>query len=139
MDLQLSGKTAIVTGATAGIGLAIATTLAREGVSVTITGRGGDKLDAAVQRIAAAAPGSQVTAVVADQSSAEGAARLIEAQPDTDIEAHFFQTYRPNSLIARMIEADEIAAMVALLASPLGAASNGAAVRVEGSSFRSIL
>ena len=56
MDLQLSGKTAIVTGATAGIGLAIATTLAREGVSVTITGRGGDKLDAAVRRIAAAAP-----------------------------------------------------------------------------------
>ena len=85
MDLQLSGKTAIVTGATAGIGLAIATTLAREGVSVTITGRGGDKLDAAVQRIAAAAPGSRVTAVVADQSSAEGAARLIEAQPDADI------------------------------------------------------
>ena len=85
MDLQLSGKTAIVTGATAGIGLAIATTLAREGVSVTITGRSGDKLDAAVQRIAAAAPGSRVTAVVADQSSAEGAARLIEAQPDADI------------------------------------------------------
>jgi 3-oxoacyl-[acyl-carrier protein] reductase len=78
MDLQLSGKTAIVTGATAGIGLAIATTLAREGVSVTITGRGGDKLDAAVQRIAAAAPGSQVTAVVADQSGAEGAARLTD-------------------------------------------------------------
>ena len=44
---------------------------------------------------------------------------------DREIEAHFFQTYRPSSLIARMIEADEIAAMVALLASPLGAASNG--------------
>ncbi len=39
---------------------------------------------------------------------------------DQEIEAHFFQTYRPSSLIARMIEADEIAAMVALLASPLG-------------------
>jgi hypothetical protein len=38
-----------------------------------------------------------------------------------------------------MIEADEVAAMVALLASPLGAATNGAAVRVEGGSFRSIL
>lgn len=57
---------------------------------------------------------------------------------DQQIEAHF-QTYRPSSLIARMIEADEIAAMVALLASPLGAASNGAAVRVEGGTFRSIL
>lgn len=58
---------------------------------------------------------------------------------DAEIEAHFFKTYRPSSLIARMIEADEIAAMVALLASPLGAASNGAAVRVEGGSYRSIL
>ncbi|GAB3459923.1 SDR family NAD(P)-dependent oxidoreductase [Azotobacter salinestris] len=264
MDLQLNGKTAIVTGATAGIGLAIARTLASEGAAVTITGRSRDKLDAAVAEIAAAAPGSRITAIVSDQSNAQGAAQLIAAQPDTDIlinnlgyyeakpfveisdedwlrmldvnvmsgvrlsrhyfprmleknwgrvifvssevgaftppdmvhygvsksaqlavsrgmaeltkgsgvtvnsvlpaatrsegiveylrqtaprpgmsdaeiESHFFQTYRPSSLIARMIEADEIAAMVALLASPLGAASNGAAVRVEGGTFRSIL
>ncbi|MDQ9204091.1 SDR family NAD(P)-dependent oxidoreductase [Cronobacter sakazakii] len=39
MDLQLNTKTAIVTAATAGIGLAIARTLAQEGVAVTITGR----------------------------------------------------------------------------------------------------
>ncbi|MDR8113719.1 oxidoreductase, partial [Acinetobacter baumannii] len=58
---------------------------------------------------------------------------------DQQIEAHFFEIYRPSSLIARMIEADEIASMVALLASPLGSASNGAAVRVEGGTFRSIL
>lgn len=58
---------------------------------------------------------------------------------DAEIEAHFFKTYRSSSLIARMIDAEEIAAMVALLASPLGAASNGAAVRVEGGSYRSIL
>ncbi len=38
-----------------------------------------------------------------------------------------------------MIDATEIASMVALLASPLGAASNGAAVRVEGGTYRSIL
>ncbi|QQE91037.1 SDR family NAD(P)-dependent oxidoreductase [Azotobacter chroococcum] len=264
MDLQLNGKTAIVTGATAGIGLAIARTLASEGAAVTITGRSRDKLDAAVAEIAAAAPGSRITAIVSDQSIAQGAAQLIAAQPDTDIlinnlgyyeakpfaeisdedwlrmldinvmsgvrlsrhyfprmleknwgrvifvssevgaftppdmvhygvsksaqlavsrgmaeltkgsgvtvnsvlpaatrsegiveylrqtaprpgmsdaeiESHFFQTYRPSSLIARMIESDEIAAMVALLASPLGAASNGAAVRVEGGTFRSIL
>lgn len=58
---------------------------------------------------------------------------------DAEIEAHFFASYRPSSLIARMIDADEVAAMVALLASPRGAATNGAAVRVEGGSYRSIL
>lgn len=44
MDLQLNTKTAIVTAATAGIGLAIARTLAQEGVAVTITGRDHKKL-----------------------------------------------------------------------------------------------
>lgn len=47
MDLQLNNKTAIVTAATAGIGLAIARTLAKEGVEVTITGRDAVKLDEA--------------------------------------------------------------------------------------------
>lgn len=56
MDLQLNGKTALVTGATAGIGLAIASTLAREGVAVTITGRDREKLHNAVAKIAQAAP-----------------------------------------------------------------------------------
>ena len=85
MDMQLHGKTAIVTGATAGIGLAIARTLAREGVSVTIPGRGHDKLQAAAAAILVAAPGSDVKTVVTDQSTTEGVVALIQAQPDTDI------------------------------------------------------
>ena len=39
MDLQLTGKTAVVTGSTAGIGLAIAEALSREGVAVVLNGR----------------------------------------------------------------------------------------------------
>jgi len=264
MDLQLTNKTALVTGATAGIGWAIAKTLAREGVEVTITGRSPSKLDDAVASIKDAAPSAVVHGLVADLATPGGVqavtaalpnvdilvnnlgfyeakpfaeitdddwARMLELnlmsgirlsrhyfprmlsrnwgrvlfissevgaftppdmihygvsksaqlavargmaeltqgtqvtvnsvlpaatrsegiveylrttapQPgmsDAEIEAHFFKTYRPSSLIARMIDADEIAAMVALLASPLGAASNGAAVRVEGGSYRSIL
>ncbi len=66
MDLQLQGKIAIVTGATAGIGSSIARTLAREGVAVTITGRERGKLRAAAARIAEAAPDGRVEAVAAD-------------------------------------------------------------------------
>jgi 3-oxoacyl-[acyl-carrier protein] reductase len=46
MDLQLTGKTALVLAASGGLGAAIATALAREGVKVAITGTNQDKLDA---------------------------------------------------------------------------------------------
>lgn len=252
MDLKLAGKTAIVTGSTAGIGLAIAQRLSQEGVAVTVTGRNRAKLDAAAAQI-----GGAVNPVLADPATAQGAATLIAAVPDTDIlvnnlgiyeakefaqisdddwhclfevnvvsgarlarhyfprmlkadcgrilfiasesgllpppemihygmtksaqlsisrglaeqtrgtgvtvnsvlpgptrsegivdfirsvvadkdapeadrEAEFFTALRPLSLIGRLIEADEVAAMVAYLASPLAAATNGAALRVEG-------
>ena len=252
MDLKLNDKSAIVTGSTAGIGLAIARRLSQEGVAVTITGRSQAKLDAAAAQL-----GGTVNAILADPATAEGAATLIAAVPRTDIlvnnlgiyeakdftdisdadwhhifevnvvsgarlarhyfpqmlaqnwgrilfiasesgllppaemihygmtksaqlsisrglaehtrgtgvtvnsvlpgptrsegivdfirsvvddkdasqedrEAEFFTKLRPLSLIKRLIEADEVGAMVAYLASPLAAATNGAAVRVEG-------
>ena len=252
MDLQLTGKTALVTGSTAGIGLAIAKRLAEEGATVTICGRNPDKLDAAAAQI-----GRDVRPILADPATAEGAQTLIDQVPATDIlvnnlgiyeakpfaeitdqdwhdmfevnvvsgarlarhyfpqmleagwgrvifiasesgllppremiqygmtktaqlaisrglaeltrgtavtvnsvlpgptrsegivefirstvdnkdapeadrEAEFFTKMRPLSLIQRLIEAEEVAAMVAYVASPLGAATNGAALRVEG-------
>jgi NAD(P)-dependent dehydrogenase (short-subunit alcohol dehydrogenase family) len=254
MDLQLKGKTALVTGSTAGIGLAIAERLAAEGVEVVITGRSQDKLDAAASQVGKA---GRVRAVLADPATAEGAATLIEAVPTVDIlvnnlgiyeakpfteitdedwfrffetnvmsgvrlsrhyfpkmleanwgrvifiasesallppgemihygmtktaqlsiarglaeqtrgtgvtvnsilpgptrsegivefirsvvdnkdapeaerEAEFFTKLRPLSLIRRLIEAEEIASMVAFVASPLAAVTNGAALRAEG-------
>jgi NAD(P)-dependent dehydrogenase (short-subunit alcohol dehydrogenase family) len=254
MDLQIEGKTALVTGSTAGIGLAIAERLAAEGAEVIMSGRSQDKLDAAAARIGQA---GRVTAILADPGTADGADALINAVPLVDIlvnnlgiyeaksftdtsdadwqhffevnvlsgvrlarhyfpkmieqnwgrilfissesglmtpgemihygmtksaqlavarglaeqtrgtnvtvnsvlpgptrsegivgfirsvvdnkeapeaerEAEFFAKFRPSSLIRRLIEAEEVASMVAFLASPLAAVTNGAAIRVEG-------
>lgn len=254
MDLKLAGKTALVTGSTAGIGFAIAKRLAEEGVETVITGRNQAKLDDAAAQIGQV---GKVRPILADPATAEGAATLIEAAPDVDIlvnnlgiyeakpftaisdedwhhffevnvvsgarlarhyfprmldkdwgriifiasesallspgemihygmtktaqlaiarglaeqtrgtgvtvnsvlpgptrsegivdfiqsvvenkdapeterEAEFFRTLRPLSLIRRLIEADEIGSMVAYLASPLAAVTNGAAIRAEG-------
>jgi len=258
MDLKLTGKTALVTGSTAGIGLAIAECLVAEGVDVIVSGRNRAKLDDAALTVAKhAANGGKVRTVLADPATAEGAETLIAAAPDVDIlvnnlgiyearpfteitdadwhrffeinvvsgarlarhyfprmlakgwgrvifiasesallipgemihygmtktaqlaiarglaeqtrgtgvtvnsvlpgptrsegiaefirsvvdnkdapeadrETEFFSKMRPLSLIGRLIEAEEVAAQVALLASPLGAVTNGAAIRVEG-------
>jgi NAD(P)-dependent dehydrogenase (short-subunit alcohol dehydrogenase family) len=80
MDRQWQGKTAIVTGGSAGIGLAIARVLAEEGVEVTIPGRNRQKLDAAI----ASLPGV-VHGIEADLGTAAGAMTLIAQVPETDI------------------------------------------------------
>src|ERR1700704_3433505 len=72
MDLQLNGKTALVTGSTAGIGLEIARKLAVEGARVIITGRNKAKLDQAVDSIRASG-GARVSGVLAGAASEAGA------------------------------------------------------------------
>lgn len=84
MDLQLNGKTALVTGSTSGIGFAIAQRLAIEGANVVIAGRTRAKLDAAVESIRVAG-GVHVRGVLADAATAEGAAILLKATPFVDI------------------------------------------------------
>jgi NAD(P)-dependent dehydrogenase (short-subunit alcohol dehydrogenase family) len=258
MDLQLINKTAIVTGGTAGIGLAIVKALIAEGVTVTVPGRTQAKLDQALAGL------QNVKGIVADPGTAEGAASLIQQVPGTDIlvnnlgiyepkefvditdadwlnlfevnvlsgvrlsrhyfpqmlkknsgriifissesgvmtppemvhygvtksaqlaisrglaertkgtavtvntvlpgptrsegivdflknlsstvnptpeqaEKEFFEKHRSSSLLQRLIESEEIASLVAYLASPLSAATNGAALRAEGGLLRSII
>jgi NAD(P)-dependent dehydrogenase (short-subunit alcohol dehydrogenase family) len=60
-----------------------------------------------------------------------------DAMPE-QAEKEFFERHRPTSLIQRMAEDSEVASLVAYLASPLAAAMNGAAVRVEGGILRTI-
>lgn len=262
MDLQIQGKTALVTGSTAGIGLAIGRRLAAEGAQVVLMGRDPDKLQQAVEDLRTST-GSEISGVVADVATAEGAEAVLAHVPEVDIlvnnlgiyeskafeeitdadwlryfevnvmsgvrlargyfpamlalgsgriifissetglavdpgmihyamtktaqlsiargmagltrgtgvtvnsvlpgptrsggivdylrgiasnpdasaeeaEAEFFAGARSGSLLQRMIQADEIASLVAYLVSPLAAATNGAAVRFEGGLINSL-
>jgi NAD(P)-dependent dehydrogenase (short-subunit alcohol dehydrogenase family) len=264
MDLKLNDKRALVTGSTAGIGLAIATVLAREGAAVVVNGRTAARVDAAVKEINRSVAGAKVTGVAADLATAAGAAALLGQVPAVDVlvnnlgifepkgfeeisdedwrrffevnvlsgvrlsrayfpgmrqrnwgrivfissesavnipaemihygmtktaqlavarglaeltagtavtvnsvlpgptasegvgqfvddlagsqgkskaevEAEFFRTVRPTSLLRRFATTEEVANMVAYLCSPLAAATNGAAVRVDGGVVRSVV
>jgi NAD(P)-dependent dehydrogenase (short-subunit alcohol dehydrogenase family) len=85
MKIDLSGKTALVTGSTSGIGHAIAKGLAAAGASVVVNGRTQAKVDAAVAALAKAAPDSKVRGIAADVSTAAGCDALVAALPDVDI------------------------------------------------------
>jgi len=84
MDLGLSTRTALVCGASKGLGLGCAQSLAREGVAVTIVARGAEALEAAAAAIRAAT-GATVTAVAADITTPEGRAAALAACPVPDI------------------------------------------------------
>lgn len=85
MHIDLSGRTALVTGSTAGIGLATAEGLAAAGAEVVVNGRTRERVDAAVAHVGERVQGAKVRGVAADVGSAEGAAALIEAAPDVDV------------------------------------------------------
>ena len=85
MKIDLTGRKAIVTGSTAGIGRATAEGLARAGAAVVVNGRGTARVESAVEQIRQAVPGSDVSGVVADLSTAEGAAMLVAQVPNADI------------------------------------------------------
>ncbi|MBD2100193.1 SDR family NAD(P)-dependent oxidoreductase [Leptolyngbya sp. FACHB-261] len=264
MDLKLTNKTALVSGSTAGIGLAIAAALAQEGASVFVNGRTKERVAAAVEQIKSVNANSNVQGVAADLSTQSGAEELFQQVPEVDIlinnlgiyeakpfaeisdedwnkiieinflsgvrlsrrylprmleknwgriifissesgvnipsemihygvtktaqvalsrglaeltvgsnvtvnsvlpgptksegvasfvqdlatsqgvdqsqvEKEFFQTTRPSSLIQRFASPEEVAALVAFIASPLSSATNGAALRAEGGVVRSAL
>jgi NAD(P)-dependent dehydrogenase (short-subunit alcohol dehydrogenase family) len=86
MDIDLTGRTALVTGSTAGIGEAIARGLAGAGAQVVVNGRTQERVDQAVESIAAVTgAGDRVRGVAADVATAEGCDALIEAEPDVDV------------------------------------------------------
>ena len=264
MDLQLSGKLALVTGSTAGIGLAIGSALVGEGATVIINGLSEKRISDAIEKIRQQHPLAKLEALVGNMSRADSAKHATSRFPDVDIlinnlgiyepkpfeaisdedwtaiietnfmsgvrlsryylprmkarnwgriifissesainipvemihygvtktmqlalarglaettvgtsvtvnsilpgptrsegadgflshmaksrnvessvvEREFFETVRPSSLLKRFATTDEVAALVAFVASPLSSATNGAALRVDGGVVRSII
>src|SRR5271170_3886235 len=90
MDLQLKGKTALVTGSTAGIGLAIAEALAKEGAAVIVNGRTEERVRAAMKTSGAA------HGVAADLATEAGAHKLIAQFGQVDILINNLGIFEPK-------------------------------------------
>lgn len=97
MDLGLGGKRALVTGSTAGIGLATARLLAREGALVTVNGRTERRVQAAIDQVRQTAPNASVTGVAADLGTAAGCARVTEQLPDVDVLVNNVGIFEPRA------------------------------------------
>ena len=91
MDLQLDGKLALVTGSTAGIGYAIAESLARERCRVIINGRTQERVDAALAKL----PGA--VGLAADLGTSGGVAEAIRRFPDVDILINNMGVFEPKA------------------------------------------
>jgi len=96
MDLLLKERLALVTGSTAGIGLAIAEGLARENATVIVNGRFKPRVANAVEMIRQKYPGSKVEGFAGDLSTVE-AFELLKAQyPDLDILVNNLGIFNPQ-------------------------------------------
>src|ERR1700757_3077024 len=99
MKVDLTGKTALVMGSTAGIGQAIAKGLAAAGASVIINGRGKAKVDDAAARLGVAVSGARVRGVAAGVSTAGGCQAPIAAVPGGDILINNAGIFEPKNFV----------------------------------------
>jgi NAD(P)-dependent dehydrogenase (short-subunit alcohol dehydrogenase family) len=96
MDLKLNGKRALVTGSTAGIGYAIAQSLATEGAHVYLNGRSHQRVNKAIAEILQRAPQCQIEGIVADFASAAGAAEVIARLAEVDVLVNNVGIFEPK-------------------------------------------
>jgi NAD(P)-dependent dehydrogenase (short-subunit alcohol dehydrogenase family) len=99
MIIDLSGKTAIVTGSTSGIGYAIAKGLAEAGARVILNGRGAARVDEALKKLRADVPGAEASGVAADLATAEGVEAFAAQVKDADILVNNLGIFEPKPFL----------------------------------------
>lgn len=96
MDFGLTGKRALVTGSTAGIGFATAHALASEGAHVTVNGRTRSRVGSAVDQLRRKLSGATVAGIAADLSNSEGCQALIDQLPEVDVLVNNLGIFEPK-------------------------------------------
>ena len=99
MHIDLSGKQAVVSGSTAGIGYAIAKGLARGGAKVVINGRSAGKVEVAARRLAEDVPGAAIEAVAGDLADAAGVQQFVREVPTADILVNNLGIFEPKPFL----------------------------------------
>jgi NAD(P)-dependent dehydrogenase (short-subunit alcohol dehydrogenase family) len=96
MDLQLKGKTALVSASSGGIGFAIAERLASEGAIVYINGRTAARVNEAIKTLLLKYPDAKLEPLAADIGTKQGADAAIRAVPKVDILVNNLGIYEPK-------------------------------------------
>jgi len=100
MQIDLRGKTAVVTASTGGIGLASAEGLAGAGATVIVNGRRPEGVERALEQLRAAVPGADLHGVTADAGTTEGCATLVDQLSAPDILVNNLGIYEPRDFFA---------------------------------------
>ena len=85
MDQTLTGQTALVTGSTAGIGYAIAASLAKRGATVIVNGRTQKRVEAAIAQLHTDTGAKHIEGIAADVGTADGVKTIVAQYPSVDV------------------------------------------------------
>ena len=99
MNLGLQGKTAVVSGSTAGIGFAIAAAFAAEGAQVVINGRTQERVSAAIEKIQERAPKAEVRGVAADLGTSAGVEKFVQKVGSADVLINNLGIFEPRPFL----------------------------------------